>query len=81
MRGRLGTPPACERERIAGEVAGLGQPGEQRVKDRQRLAHAGGGRELALARCGTGKLFRLDVGCLRHLRPRSSVLFDPPHKF
>ncbi|MCY1209084.1 hypothetical protein D9M72_207260 [compost metagenome] len=41
---RLGwrAPTAGEGERVTGHVARLGEPGEQRVQDHQRLAHAAG---------------------------------------
>ncbi|MCY1299658.1 hypothetical protein D9M70_491960 [compost metagenome] len=41
---RLGgrAPAAGEGERVAGQVTRLGQPGEQRVQDYHRLAHAAG---------------------------------------
>ncbi|MCY1521360.1 hypothetical protein D9M68_561710 [compost metagenome] len=37
-----GAAAAGEGERVAGQVARLGQPGEQRVQDHHRLAHAAG---------------------------------------
>ncbi|MCY1528127.1 hypothetical protein D9M68_632220 [compost metagenome] len=41
---RLGgrAPAARQRERIAGQVAGFGEPGEAGIQDDQRLAHAAG---------------------------------------